>query len=361
MPSPDSVSTHPAPELGIGSDLAEHESGPPGRGQRLLLAGGWLLAALALALGSAGIVSGVGGLPGTSARSELTYPTDSVLLPRLQSATGDLGQIRDDVDALGAYGRGALASVIDSNQHALASTIDDGATLALQIGGETDALRVKLRALPGVDGATSLPLPPTLALRMSPDLERRYAVLLSALDTTNGLSEAWSGLTSGSLAARRLSGLLADHDTSTAAAANLGRSGKWTAALKQLDTSDKAIADARAMRDKLAATVDVSTLDQWLNLNADYDTSLRTLYQALVRSKGKVTAAVHDAFVAQQAAYDRLPGDTRALVVIMGDLARGGINQAVTTIEEAKGRLNEALQALAAIELGIDASPPAGD
>ena len=38
----------------------------------------------------------------------------------------------------------------------------------------------------------------------------------------------------------------------------------------------------------------------------------------------------------------RCPPDARALVVILGDVARGGLNQAVIVIEEARGRLLEA-------------------
>jgi adenosylcobinamide amidohydrolase len=40
-----------------------------------------------------------------------------------------------------------------------------------------------------------------------------------------------------------------------------------------------------------------------------------------------------------------LPPDTRGLVVIMADIGRGGMNGAVITIEEAKGKLSAALDA----------------
>jgi hypothetical protein len=54
---------------------------------------------------------------------------------------------------------------------------------------------------------------------------------------------------------------------------------------------------------------------------------------------------VRKAFAAEQAARRQLPSDTRALVVIMSDLARGGLNQAVIAIEEARGALAAALDA----------------
>ena len=45
------------------------------------------------------------------------------------------------------------------------------------------------------------------------------------------------------------------------------------------------IFDARNLRDSLAATVDVTKLGVWLDLNAEYDAALRQLYQAILDSK----------------------------------------------------------------------------
>ena len=96
------------------------------------------------------------------------------------------------------------------------------------------------------------------------------------------------------------------------------------------------------IRDRLAATIDVGTLDEWLARNVAYDDALRGLWDALRRSKGRVTDAVRDAAAAESVARELLPPDARALVVILGDVARGGLNQAVIAIEEARGRLLEA-------------------
>jgi hypothetical protein len=57
-----------------------------------------------------------------------------------------------------------------------------------------------------------------------------------------------------------------------------------------------------------------------------------------------VTGAVRKAFAAEKAARERLPGDTRGLVVIMAEIGRGGMNQAVISIEEARGELDAALE-----------------
>ena len=53
--------------------------------------------------------------------------------------------------------------------------------------------------------------------------------------------------------------------------------------------------------------------------------------------------AARAAFAAERRAYERLPGDTRALIVIMADVAQGGLNQAVISIEVARGELERAV------------------
>ena len=69
-------------------------------------------------------------------------------------------------------------------------------------------------------------------------------------------------------------------------------------------------------------------------------------YQGLEASGGKVTDEVRAAFTKERAAFARLPSDTKPLVIIMSDVAQGGLNQAVIAIEEARGSLEEALTPL---------------
>ena len=53
-----------------------------------------------------------------------------------------------------------------------------------------------------------------------------------------------------------------------------------------------------------------------------------------------MTEAVRKAFDDEQKARKRLPVDTRPLVVIMNDVAQGGLNQVVISIEETRGSLS---------------------
>jgi hypothetical protein len=101
---------------------------------------------------------------------------------------------------------------------------------------------------------------------------------------------------------------------------------------------------ARALRDRLAKKADVTTLTAWLNANVAYDDSLRSLYQTLRDAKGRVTDAVRKAFAAEQAARAALPKDTKGIIVIMNDIAQGGLNQAVIAIDTTKGLIAKVLE-----------------
>jgi hypothetical protein len=171
----------------------------------------------------------------------------------------------------------------------------------------------------------------------------RHARLVAALADTRDLDLEWDRLASGSAAATKMSQLLASHDETVLKAAAKGRDADYAEALKILDDADDLIGDLHELRDQLSATVETATLDEWLNRSAGYDAALRELYDALRKNDGRVNAAVRRAMEAEQKARDRLPADTRGLVVIMSDIGRGGMNDAVIAIEQARGQLADAL------------------
>lgn len=298
----------------------------------------WLAVALIIALGAAGLVAATNVPPAPGTRAELTWANDRALGPELVEAVGDLGGLSDEVDALGAIGRKALIALIDRDVEAVQAATAEGDAQLLTIRVATDALRARLSAVPGIG--------PDDAALTGADLRGRYDRLALAMSATDGLAETWTALTQGSLAAIALSTSLADHDTRAIQAGALGRAGRYAKALEVLDTADAALATSRRLRDRLANTTDVSILNSWIDRNAAFDTAERHAWTELARSKGKVTAAVRAAFAELRAAEAALPPDNRALIVIMSDVARGGLNQAVIGIEEAKGRLDAAAQGL---------------
>ena len=313
----------------------------------VLLRFGWVACALLLALGSAGIVTGMQHRPDTDARAELTYGADTAHRPGSGRIRGRPARATADVDSLGNLGTQALSAITGGDIPAMKKSITDGRAIIATIDAKTAALRARLGTLPGVG--------PGAEGRLGGVSLLRYQTLTGALDATGGLGGKWDTLTAGSLAAIQLETSLLDHDTSTAAAAALGKAAKYADAVKQLDTSDTELVLAGAQRDAMSASVDVSVLTTWIDRNAAYDAALRKVYTLLVASKGKVTKPVQDAYDALKVATAGLPGDTRGLVIIMSDIARGGLNEAVISIEEAKGRLSDAVDAFT--NVGSNASP----
>jgi hypothetical protein len=298
----------------------------------------WLAIVVVIAFGAAGIVAGMDHPPGSEGRPDVTAAGDAKVTPMLDAADADLSTLADQVEALGTQARGALASLNSADPTTADAAIATGDGLVADVTARTAALRQELAAVPYVGT-------PTAGLSVSDGVVARHDRLVTALDATQGLDFAWARLTIGAVAATRMSGLLGTHDSLVGQAADKGVHAKYADALKLLDKATAQLDGARLIRDQLVQTVDVTVLDQWISRNADYDTALGNLYKEIAKVKGKVTAATRAAVKAEAAARARLPPDTRGLVVIMADIGRGGMNGAVIAIEEAKGKLSDALNA----------------
>jgi len=310
----------------------------------------WLALALLIAFGSAGIVAAMSHVPGTAARPELTWTGDAEMTAALDAATVTLETLAAEVDKLGATARVALSQVVAGDAEALEATISSGSQRVADVQRLSGELERALAAIPhtGEDWA----------LNVSADTRQRFDALVLTTGVTEGVDDDWAALSGRSVDATRVIALLTTHDEQTAAAAELGSKGKYEEALVQLDASDATIAESRALAERLAATTDVSTLGSWIDRNATYDAALRVLYKALIESGARVNADVRKAIDAEQQARAQLPGDTRALVVIMSDIAQGGLNQAVISIEEARGSLAEALEIQQQLRDGSGIEPP---
>ena len=298
----------------------------------------WVALVLAIAVGAAGLVSGTDHLPSTTARPELTFSRDREVDATLDEASAGLVELADTVAALGVQARGALAALNGSETETVEAAIAEGDTLLDAVTAETTNLRLQLADVPFIARTDT-------AMLVSDAPVARHAALVSALDATDGLRDAWFRLTTGSIAAIQLSSLLAEHDEQVLAAAQLGRGGQYEDATAGLDAADATIVAARALRTQLANTVDVTVLDEWLDRNAAYDVALRNLYVEYARVGTTVTQTLRDAIAAEAAARGQLPPDTRGLVVIMAEIGRGGMNGAVIAIEQARGRLTAAIEA----------------
>lgn len=305
------------------------------RGQSILAAVAWFAIIVLIALGAAGLVSGLDRR--SAARPELTAAGDAVVKPRLDAAEADLAALTAQVEALGTQARGALAALNGADPTTAEAAIAEGDRLVADVKQRTEALRRSLADVPYVGSVDA-------ALKISEPTVKRHVALVAALDATAGLDAAWEGLSVGSVAAIKMSQLLSEHDRLIVLATEQGRLAKYPAAMKLIDQASAQLTGARTLRDQLATTVDVTVLDEWVSRNGEYDVALGKLYEAISKVGKKVTAATRAAVKAEADARARLPPDTRGLVIIMADIGRGGMNGAVITIEEARAKLADALE-----------------
>jgi hypothetical protein len=311
----------------------------------------WLVAAIAIALGAAGLVTAMDPPPSELGRTDLTASGDAIVAPRLDAIEAQVATLANDVDLLGVQARGALAALSGADQATVDAAIAAGDAHLLDATIGALAIRHALDAVPLIGT-------PEDAYRVSDTQRARFERLARAVAEVDGLESAWAGLGTGSLAASRLSGLLADHDAAIETATGQGRDAEYAAAIETIATAAAAISEARELRDTLARTVDVTVLDQWLDRNAAYDDALRDLYAALDGVGGRVTDDVRVAIDAEQAARERLPGDSRGLILIMAEIGRGGMNHAVIAIEEARGAMADALAPIAPSDAPGATPPP---
>ena len=320
--------------------------------QRVALTVVWLLIVAVVSVGAAGLVAAMANQPGTPGRAELTADGDRAAGAALDRIQAELATLATDVERLGELGRGALTALVASDFTTLDRAVADGETLARAIDDRSGRIQEELRLVPGTG--------PNEALTWSPETIARRDIALDAVEATGGLEVAWSRLAAGSTVANRLTLLLTDHDKTAGEAAASGRSQKYAAALKTLATAQAMLDQAKTLRDQLANTVDVSTLTQWIDRNAEYDAALAHLYQATIDAKGRITQELKDAFAAERKAHDFLPSNTSGLVIILAEIGRGGLNQAVIGIEETRAKLQEAVDRLGApASAEPDASEPA--
>ena len=309
----------------------------------------WLLLAAVIAIGGAGLVTGLANQPGTPGRAELTADGDRAAQPGLAEAATDLNDLAGDVQRLGELGRGALTALVASDFATLDAAVSDGQTLARSIEARSGVIREHLLLLPGT-GANE-------EILWSPETKGRRDLALVALNATGGLEVAWIRLAAGSTTANSLTVLLTDHDKIAGAAAKSGREAKYAAALKQLADAKAKLEAAKSLRDVLANTVDVTTLTQWIDRNAEYDTALGNLYQATLEAKGRITDKLKKAAIAERRAHDLLPANTSGLVIILAEIGRGGLNQAVIGIEQTRAKLQPAVDRLTGPLPGASAAP----
>lgn len=312
-------------------------SGPVSRRRRLLRAIAWSCAALFVAFGGAGLAVSADHQPGDATRPERTWQADRAFQARMASTADEFTALGGEVGNLGDTARNALVDLVARNQKGLTTDLAGGDRLVGEIQAHVRALSATFDAIGREFPADTLG-------------ERSSSMLIAARDalaTTAPLASEWKTLADGSVPAMQLVTVLDQHDAYTFEATQQASARRWAQALALLKKSAATLDTARATRDRFANVADVSTLTTWIDRVAAYDTALAALYTEVRASGGAVTTARAKKLAAQVSkAQAALPPDNRGLVVIMGDLARGGLNQAAISIEQARGDLAQAVAAL---------------
>ena len=295
----------------------------------------WVLLLGLLAISGAGLLGESWHAPGSPARAELTWAGDAAIKVTLDAATEQLKVIAADVNQLAGDAKTALGEVASTDPTRLRNALEDGGGVATRIDTEARALRESLAGLPG-DG-------PTAPIAYSNETLVRRAAILAAVDAAASLAQQWQQVTGRAVDAAQLTSLIARHDTTVLDAAAQGRASLFADAVVTLDDALLTVEEVQALRDRLIASNQQTVLDEWIERNATYDKALQALYAALVRSGGEVTLEVQDKRLEEQKAFARLPPDRRTIIVIVSEVARSGLTQAVVAIEEAHGRIDDAL------------------
>ncbi len=295
----------------------------------------WTFLFAVLAAGAAGLVAQATHPPGSPARADLTAEGDAALNARLDQASLRLQAISDDVDSLAASAKAALEELSGTDQTAVQASLEQGNQAADTIDTAAHAVLAGLAGLPGDE--------PDAVLHFGNDTLARRAAVLAALDAAAGLKASWLVVTTQALQASDLLALIGDHDQVVLNAAAQGRSRQYGPAATTLNDAILDVANVKEQRDKLIADTGPTVLDEWIERNRNYDLALQALYVALEQSHGKVTVKVQAARRLEREAFAQLPPDRRTIIVIVAEVARGGLTQAVLAIEDARGRIDDAL------------------
>lgn len=305
--------------------------------RRLVHGVAWTLLLGLLAASGAGLVGETFHPPGSPARAELTWNGDAAVDPRLEAAAEQLTAIASACGELAQAAKTALGEVSSVDPARLRAALDAGSLVAARIDEQAKALRTSLVGLPG-DG-------PGAEIEYSNATLVRRAAILAAVDAASGVAGAWQSVTGRALDASEVTSLITTHDQTVLAAAQQGVAGKFAAALPILDDALQVTEQIHDLRVRLIASTEDTVLDEWIQRNSAYDKALQNLYAALVRSNGDPTTLdVQVARREEQIAYKALPPDRRTIVVIVSEVARGGLTQAVLAIEDAHARIDDALR-----------------
>jgi hypothetical protein len=293
----------------------------------------WSAIAILTALGGSGIVARADNFAGDVARPELTWRYDEAMTPGLDAAAAEAAGVGESTDKLADAARSALVDLLAGQTDLVAADLSRGEIWLADIISRDDRIDALVAALPYLDS-------PQL---ISSQTRERIAALRAVVDATRPLPERWTRLEQATVPAVQVTAVMQAHDTTVFEASQSGVREDYEGALAILDQALVQLDQVAQLRDRLAPAVDVTTLTLWIDRSRAHDKALSGLYTAVM---GGDAAEIAKAVEVQRQAEALLPPDTRALVVILGDIALGGVNQAAIAVETVRGTVAASVAAL---------------
>jgi hypothetical protein len=296
----------------------------------------WTVVLVLIALGGAGLTTAADRPATDSGRPELTAHADALARPWLAPLAVQARAVAAAVDAVNESARRILSLSGGTNSDQLDGALSAGDEARAQLDhalAELVEQRAKVPA--GLDER-----------RMGLANRERLAAVDGVAAGAAPASGTWRALAAETSQVAALLLALTDHADLDARATEAGGNGDWPAALDLLGQAGAALDLARGARDELAATNDVSTLDDVLDVYADYDATLVALYTAVRDGAEQDSQRVRDLAAAVVAARERLPADETALREFVAGMAGAAIAAEVVDLETARGTVDEAVSNL---------------
>jgi hypothetical protein len=304
--------------------------------RRLQLRLWWTALLVLCALGGAGLAVAADRPQNPVQRPELTWKADHEAAPWLNGMADKLATIDSEVANVSDAGRTVLGSLQSLAADDIAAAIADGDAAVAAVDDDVTALSTSARA-----AVTEID-----ASRLGPEAQAQLAAVQQAVDSAIHVPNIWNDVATEGRRVGALIDALLRHDGLVFRATTAARQSNWDNALSLLDQASAPLSDADDVRDGLAATVDVATLDDLLARDRDYDAALTALY-SYIRSTDEQSGDEFDDLVADvDEAQAALPADTSAMSVIVSEAAGRSLTQSLIAIEEAHGDILEAVSAV---------------
>lgn len=297
----------------------------------------WTAVLVVVCFGGAGLVTAVDRPHTEEQRPELSWTADRAAQPWLDQLLDRLEEVEPRVAALSNAGRRVLIGAAALQPSLLEEAIDLG----------HDESRLLSQALSEVTAVRAAP-PPDLDTWRLGDARRDLLTRMDeAIAASEPLPDTWRRMADTGGLAIRFSDSLRDHDELVLQAMAAGTEARWSDALALLEEARLSLDAATAAGEQLAPAGSAPTLDELLARHAEHDAALVALYEYVERTDPPDEAVLDGLRSRVDAAQPALPTPADIEQAAVAEAAGRPLGDDLAAIEEARGRVADALRGLA--------------